>query len=59
MESLSSLSDDVVSREVLVTGSFGGDGRFDGGDAGSGGGGTGSEGRRAGGSVGIGGAGPR
>ena len=59
MDSLSLLSEDVVSRDVLVTGSEGGVGLFNGGDAGSGGGGTGSEGRRAGGSVRVGGAGPR
>ena len=60
MESLSSLSDDVVSRDVLVTGSEGGVGLLDGGEAGNGGGGTGSdERRRAGGSVRVGGAGPR
>ena len=59
MESWSDSSDDVVSRDVLVTGSFGGDGRLAGGEAGNGGGGTGSEGRRAGGSVRVGGVGPR
>ena len=59
MDSLSLLSEDVVSNDVLVTGSWGGVGLLDGGDAGNGGGGTGSEGRRAGGSVRVGGAGPR
>ena len=60
MESWSDSSDDVVSNDVLVTGSFGGDGRLAGGEAGNGGGGTGSdERRRAGGSVRVGGAGPR
>ena len=59
MESWSDSSDDVVSKDVLVTGSFGGAGLDDGGDAGNGGGGTGREGRRAGGSVRVGGAGPR
>ena len=53
MESWSDSSDDVVSNEVLVTGSFGGAGLFIGGEAGSGGGGTGNdERRRAGGSAG-------
>ena len=52
MESWSDSSEDVVSNEVLVTGSEGGVGLLDGGEAGNGGGGTGSEGRRAGGSAG-------